>query len=462
MIKKSNSNISPCFITKEQQRYDKFHTGNQSVCSTLLENNTYKKLLFNFTQRNIIYASKGKQENGVFSPFEKVFNKKPSWLLDYTHFTFTFKFKHKKTRKKLIGYPVIVIDIDDFEGDYSIFHDFIPNYFILNPQKQKSLQIGYVLTKPIFLDQKKRFQDYIHYDMSLSEEELILSETQPNPAKFYFIYHYLRTKFNGDKNFKLHNAKNPFFSTSVGMIAWTDSPSYTINELYNKVRRTLTMKNRNDDNKAYPKETIKDFIQSEKRNNPFYKYDSESRNCRLFNELRHIAYDICSAYIEENAPEKLYNYLKNIADNKAKDPKYEQPDITIREMVKSIVKFCFTQKPKCPYPEYQKRRLDRIEQIKSYMLNRYGETHRYNKLEYYELSDRFGVSIKTLRSYACQIRKEHQVTASDERDFLAQKIQGLRLAKNKWKQIADMMNISEDTAKKILYRYLKKLKNKPV
>lgn len=102
-----------------------------------------------------------------------------------------------------------------------------------------------------------------------------------------------------------------------------------------------------------------------------------------------------------------------------------------------------------------------MSQIKNYMLNTYGANYKYKKDERIKLSEKFGISEKTVTTYASQIRKEHG-TLQDEKNQLLQEIQALRSAipPVKWNRIAEILDLSVDNVKKIYQRANVGTKNK--
>ncbi|OOF79939.1 hypothetical protein BKG96_00285 [Rodentibacter caecimuris] len=428
-----------------------------------------ESLMNDFMNRTLLFVSEGKKKDGTFSPFSKILYSSPyrkMALLESTHFTFTLQFtdtyydeklkKYVKTKKEM--YPVAIIDIDDFNGDYSVFerYDIIPNYLIRNPTKPKSLQVGYVLNEPVYKERQFSFSYYTK--MNKKGNPLPLKE-QTAQHLFNVAFHNLTGILQGDYNFKGHNAKNPFFATKVGDVAWTNLEPYAILDLAE--RSDLIVKqlfyNEEPQEPETDKETNVDFgdienhILTETDKHPNYQKDEGSRNCQLFDEIRLLAYEVSDLYIETNAVKSFYAYLFNTA-KRLNNEKYGLPLNEVKATIRSIVKYCFSQKLNAKYPSHQKRRLEKMNQIKTYMLERYGANHRYSKAEKEHLAQKFGVKPDTIKTYSTQIRKEHGTM--DEKAMLLQQIIALRSTTppTKWARIAEMLGKTEDNVKKMYKR----------
>ncbi|MWQ77574.1 hypothetical protein GHJ37_11435 [Glaesserella parasuis] len=442
------------FITMEEQR---FHNARNplSLYSPIIQNNTHifnnetcAKLFSNFMNRTVLRASTGKQKDGSFSKFVKIYSNSKNWgraFSEYTHFTFTVKFTDRYNNATEL-FPVLIVDIDDFDGDYSVFEkfDLTPNYLIRNPKKQKSLQVGYVLATPVFKLEDKDFFDYRKLDKN---GEPLPLDNQSKQIKFIETVIRLNELFNGDTNFKLHNAKNPFFFFFFGAVAWTELPPYSVDELFNRAFA----------DRYNPKFADVDFtdienhILTEVEPNEHYKYDENSRNCQLFDEMRLLAYEVSSEYVETKATKEFFTYLFNVANSKNRE--IGLPENEVKAMIRSIVKYCFRNELVCKYPSYQQRRLDKMNQIKTYMLDTYGPNHKYSKAERILLTEKFEVAEKTISTYASQIRKEHG-TLKDEKARLLHEIQTLRntYPPVKWARIAEMLNMTEDNVRMMYKR----------
>ncbi len=422
----------------------------------IFNNETCQKLFTHFSTRQVLYASLGKQKDGSFSPFARINANSKFWgtaFIEHTHFTFTLKFKDRYN-KKAEAYPVLIIDIDDFDGDYSVFEKFnlTPNYLIRNPKKTKSLQVGYVLSKPVYKQECKHFYDYEDLD---KYEKPLPYHQQSEQVKFIESFNRMNILFNGDTNFKLHNAKNPFFSTEFGAVAWTDLPPYSIDELFRRVAlhhdgiKIITKENSQYDDVDFS--DIKNHILTETIPNENYKFDENSRNCQLFKQMSLVAYEVSAEYVETNAAREFLAYLLNVAESKNRE--IGVPYNEVKSMVRGIVKYCFKNKLACKYPNYQQRRLDKMSEIKDYMLKTYGANHRYSKAERILLTEKFKVSEKTISTYASQIRKEHG-TLKDEKARLLHEIKTLRNSYPpvKWARIAEMLNMTEDNVRMMYKR----------
>lgn len=418
----------------------------------------YAYLYNHFSNRQIIYGSYGKDKNGNFSPFfaaRKDGKYRKNALIECTHLTFTINYKDKDSKIEQQGFPVLIVDIDDFDGDFSVFskNNLIPNYFILNPKKATSLQVGYVLNNPVFKEKRKDFLDYRTFKADLCTEEA----EQPPQVKFIRTVDAMNHLFNGDRNFKLHNAKNPFFATEVGAIAWTDEYIFSIDELHERAtiaeKRLLDELNGNVQEKTILTvdfSDIQNHIQTETDPNEHYIFSKDSRNCTLFDRLRLDAYELSKEYIETNAAREFYQYLFEIATSANAEG---VPINEVKAMVRSIVKYCFRNKVACKYPSYQKRRLDKMSEVKNYMMKKYGVNHRYSRAERKQLAELYGVAERTITVYASMIRKEFG-TPDDEKTRLWKEIDALRntIPPIKWARIAEMLNLSEDNVKKIYKR----------
>ncbi len=439
------------FRTIEKQRFLKDNTP-LTLCPVIasqcdFENDAWQHLNNEFMRRYTILASLGKTPDGDFSPFLKIKQKsfkRQNVFIEHTHFTFSFTFKNKKGEESQ-GFPVLIIDIDKFNGDLSIFKrlNIVPNYLIMNPEKPTSLQAGYVLDTPIFKNACESFDDY---------------EEDTPQGKFISCFKTLNGILNGDTNFKLHNAKNPFFATKVGAVAWTSSPTQHIDELYRRVEQAKTHYIENFDafeldnrHSEKAKKGIAEHIKTHTEPHKNYVFDENSRNCALFDEMRLLAYEMSAEYVETGDSSSFYNYLLDIAMSKNDNGLY-LPLAEIIAMCRSIVKYCFKNHVACKYPSYQKRRLDKMSLAKEYMLKEFGANYRYSAKQRAELAQKFDVKPDTIKTYASQIRKEHG--SNDEKFRMFKEIEGLRSTTppTKWARISDLLGISEAQAKMIYKR----------
>lgn len=439
------------FRTIEKQRFLKDNTP-LTLCPVIasqcdFENDAWQHLNNEFMRRYTILASLGKTPDGDFSPFLKIKQKsfkRQNVFIEHTHFTFSFTFKNKKGEESQ-GFPVLIIDIDKFNGDLSIFKrlNIVPNYLIMNPKKPTSLQVGYVLDNPVFKKTCESFEDY---------------EESTYQGKFISCFKTLNGILNGDTNFKLHNAKNPFFATEVGAVAWTNTPTQHIDELYRRVEQAEAHYIENFDAfdlesqyREKAKKGIAEHIQTDTEPHKNYVFDKDSRNCALFDEMRLLAYEMSAEYVETGDSSSFYNYLLDIAISKNDNGLY-LPLAEIIAMCRSIVKYCFKNHVACKYPSYQKRRLDKMSLAKEYMLKEFGANYRYSAKQRAELAQKFDVKPDTIKTYASQIRKEHG--SNDEKFRMFKEIEGLRSTTppTKWARISDLLGISEAQAKMIYKR----------
>lgn len=439
---------------------------------SFIEIDAYVSLLIAFNDRKVLYVSKGKEKsNSSFAPLQRLLPSKHrnKWILEYSHVKFSFGFKRQipadiDSKKKfeyqsVTGFPVLIIDIDDFDGDWGVFerYNLMPNYLIWNPKKANSLQVGYVLNRPIYKDANSSFDDYCRYNQK--GDELPLKEQSPT-YQFHTLFNGFNRLFGGDRNFKLHIAKNPFAATSVGAICWTDTSIYSIDEL---VARYTAIDDEDDEYDEYDEyeepdkyidfSDIRNHIETEKEKHPNYIKDENSRNCQLFDSLRTTAYEVSDLHTKETSPE-FYRYLLDIAENY--NTEFNQPltQSELKATTRSIVKYCVAKKVVCKYPSYQKRRLEKMNKVKSYMVQTYGITHRYSKSEKEEIAQKFELLPRTIEVYAGQIRKEHPNLKPDKTETL-HKIKALRNANPpvKWREIAKMLDMSEDSIKKMYQRH---------
>ena len=126
IIYQNSKNVkSEChFRTLEQQRLLKDNTP-LTLCPVIaskcdFENDAWQHLNNEFMRRYTILASLGKTADGDFSPFLKIKQKsfkRQNVFIEYTHFTFSFTFKNKKGEESQ-GFPVLIIDIDKFNGGF--------------------------------------------------------------------------------------------------------------------------------------------------------------------------------------------------------------------------------------------------------------------------------------------------------------------------------------------------------
>lgn len=452
------------FCTLEKQRlnpYSRLSPIKQN--QSFFDNPSYMKLLLDITSRPTIRVSEGKDKNGEFQPLKEIHQGtlyRGNWILEYSHleFAYTFRVKDKTTRRytkeEVTRYPVIIIDIDDFDGNFEIFKQFslIPNYLIWNPQKARSLQIGYVLHTPVYKSKNCNFDDYCLFNKK--GHELPLSEQHP-AYQFYMIFHTLNFLFNGDTNFRLHIAKNPFAATNVGAICWTEQKPYHLFDLVEKLN-DIDEKQDDDDEQSIDFNDIINHIKTETIPNIHYKKDDTSRDCILFDELRFSGYEVADIYDESTSPQ-FQDYLFKIAVRINRE--YFEIPLTpaqVKKTVRSVVKYCLRKKVKCLYPSHQKRRLDKMSKVINYMLETYGANHRYKKDDRVLLATKFNVSEKTITTYASKIRKEHG-TLKDEKSKLLHEIEALRnsVPPVKWSRIAEMLNLTEDNAR-MMYKRAKK------
>lgn len=417
----------------------------------IFDNETCKRLFTHFNNRHILLASTGKQKDGSFSPFVRIHSdKNKHWgtaFIEHTHFTFTLKFTDDFNQTSE-AYPVLIVDIDDFDGDYSVFakYDLIPNYLVRNPKKTKSLQVGYVLSSMVFKLESKHFYDYEKRDKSGKPLPL---HQQSEQVKFSETVSRLNALFNGDVHFKLHNAKNPFFATEVGAVAWTELPPYSIHTLFSKAFNAYEKANNYDDEVDFS--DIENHILTETVPNEHYQYDKNSRNCQLFDEMRLLAYELSAEYVETKATKEFFAYLMNIAIHKNQE--YLLPKNEVKATIRSIVKYCFKNEVACKYPDFKKRRLEKMSKIKTYMLDTYGVNHKYSKTDKEFLAEKFNVSERSVTTYISQVRKENGYKVNDKTELL-NRIGALRntIPPTKWRIIAEMLNMTEDNVKKIYKR----------
>lgn len=433
-----------------------------------IHNSTCRRLYNDFNNRPIFFASEGKQKNGTFAPFRKFRTDPKNYrrfaILENTHLTFTHKYTHKETKARMERYPVLIVDIDDFYGDFSVFerYEILPNYLIRNPQNPQSLQVGYVLSESVFKEENKSFDDYYYtvVEKDGCEKNLPLDK-QSKQVKFIHTVRQLIYLLNGDINFKLHNAKNPFIATEVGAICWTDIPEYDISDLHHKVDLYFNKVTNNEESKQgwenVDFDDIENHIETEHEHNKHYQFNKDSRNCSLFDEVRNHAYDVCDSYKEANDPKAFYRYIYGITCNG--NEKYGLPLPEIKAMARGIVKFCFSHTIKVKYPSYQKRRLEKMSKAKQYMTDKFGVHHIYSKQEKEMLAKHFDVSLKTITVYISQIRKENSYRPANKNQQLAIEITALRntTPPTKWARIAELLNMTENNVKVILHRYQKKL-----
>lgn len=455
------------FTTMEEQR---FHTPNSPLSrrspvlfdkAPIFKYLTCERLFDDFQKRAILYVSEGKLPDGTFSPFRKISQSSRYWgkaFTENTHFKFTINYTeewinpltNKKFKEKCEIYPVLIIDIDDFNGDFEVFakHNLMPNYLIRNPKKPQSLQVGYVLSEPIFKAKDNSFYDYTKYDKYRNELPLIEQSPQ---VKFIETVAIMNQLFNGDLNFKLHNAKNPFYATEVGAIAWTDLPPYSIDELLEKALHTQR-KDKSNAEQDIDFSDIKNHILTETDVNEHYIYNLNSRNCKLFDEMRFLAYEMSAEYVETNASREFYSYLFNIAAEK-NNLVYGLPMSEVKATIRSIVKFCFQKRIASKYPSFQKRRQEKMNKVKNYMLETYGSNHRYSKTDKESLAQNFDISVRTVEVYASQIKKEFG-NKYDEKTQMLNEIRALREVKTKWSRIAEMLGKKESALKLMYKRHL--------
>lgn len=431
-----------------------------------LENQTCFNLMLRLTSRPVLRGSYGKNEKGVMSPFFKVTHENANFnrfFYDCTHITVIGSCEHITVKGVKIKCPsyihdLIIIDIDDFEGDWSVFKrlemfDIQPNYIIKNPLKPQSLQVGYVLATPVF---KEKNQTY------LTDDELENVYDSP-VAMLDGIYCRLLEMLGGDKNFTRYNAKNPIMPSRLGDLYWAEIPEYNLAELYDNVKNAYETWEDEEIEKIQSESTlysdfnidfsdIRNHIQTETSRNLNYIHDENSRDCQMFDELREIAYDIADHYIETNAPEEFARYLTTRANTLNTQGLTESE---IKKTVRSIVKFCFKRTTKTIYAAYNKRKQDKMSKVKDFIMQEYGVEHRFSKEDKAYIARRFEVTKQTVETYLSQLRKEHR--KKDDRDQIVKEIEALRNANppTKWKRIAELLGITENNAKQIYLRNCK-------
>ncbi len=434
--------------------------------NTRLDNQTCFNLMARLTSRPVLSGSYGKNEKGVMSPFFKVTHENANFnrfFYDCTHITVIGSCEHitvKGVKRKRPSYihDLIIIDIDDFEGDWSVFKrlemlGIQPNYIIKNPLKPQSLQVGYVLDTPVF---KEKNQTY------LTDNELENVYDSP-VAMLDGIYWRLLEMLGGDKNFTRYNAKNPIMPSRLGDLYWAEIPEYNLAELYDNVKNAYETWEDEEIEKIKSESTlysdfnidfsdIRNHIQTETSRNLNYIHDENSRDCQMFDELREIAYDIADHYIETNAPEEFARYLTTRANTLNTQGLTESE---IKKTVRSIVKFCFKRTTKTIYAAYNKRKQDKMSKVKDFIMQEYGIEYRFSKDDKAYIARRFEVTTQTVENYLSQLRKEHG--KKDNRDQIIKEIEALRniTPPTKWKRIAELLNEPEEKIKKIYQRYCK-------
>lgn len=423
--------------------------------STFLENSAYFELYLRFTNRAVLVGSYGKNRKGQMQAFFKMLGEGKNRLdNEITHIRITTPFtktyleendgafagepnKTIKRKDKYTIHDLIVIDIDDFNGDWSVFNRLKtvgaePNYIIQNPKKTQSLQVGYVLKKPVF---ECEFFDYTAPEDDFRDGQAVI---------FNDVYYKLTTILGGDPCFVGHNAKNPFYPTTAGDLCWTENPPYDLYTLRENVNQLFKK-----DEVSLKAEELEDYLAQPPRKNERYKYAPHSRNQQLFDELRLYAYHHADTYVETGAFKEFVLFLTEKANtlNWQGLPKAE-----VKATIKSIAKFCFYARTNFKYTEINAKKRLEMNATKEFMIKEYGINHRYTAEDKAEIARRFEITVKTVEKYRTQIRKEHG--ADKAKSQRIREIEALRNTNppTKWARIAEMMQLSEDNVKKIYKR----------
>ncbi len=425
-------------------------------------NETYQFLFKIFNERYCLISSKGKDANGSMSPFYRTPNtdaylsKRQRVWLDSTHFKTAFEYTKKFDNVKhyFKGFNIIVIDIDDFQHDLTIFKklNIEPNCLIKNPKKPKSLQAYYVLENPVVMDKYRKLDD----DILGLENEWDLDEIAekfyyPEPIIFKIVLDHLKILLNGDFHHNQYNSKNPFFATEQGSIAWTDQKPFNLFDLYEKLKvifddRLPKIKDPKT-NKPIDITTLVDRERSKHKN---YVFDENSRNCLAFKYARKKAYKMAYIFLtsSESKLKEFEYYVKGIIE-KYNETNYKAeplPQCEINAMARSIVLWINKhhnrdlQHPKFKsYNEQREMEKDKRQEYISKKLNLNKPVSLETKKE---LSKLWNVSVITIDKDLMYLRKNNKV----KKDFYTE-ITALRENKTSWKRIAEIYNVELNTIK---------------
>ncbi len=316
----------------------------------------------------------------------------------------------------------LIIDID--EKNYNnnsvnkIINNIQPNYVIYSPIKEKSLQIGYILKEPIFLNnpkEKERVKNCINTLNDIAE---------------------------ADKNNKNYKAKNPI--CGFWFTEWHRFEAYSLNEIEYLTRIFNT-------SQEIENSQFKEIQKTQKHKN--YVYDFNSSNCQNFDDLRLKAYEFYDLFNDTFNNQKefkihFFNFLKKQANPKIyKHQTVAEIDATIR----SIIDFCLTKYKKSNKytrinAEKKRLKMEKLNYIKEYFNYKIPTTTKKQDREF--LAEKLCLTQKTINTYITICRKETTVI-----NDIAKEVIKLREQNNlKFFEIAKILDKKEDTIRKIYYR----------
>lgn len=322
---------------------------------------------------------------------------------------------------------ILVIDIDPKhykEKNIKFFLKHIkPHYIIKNPQKEHSLQIGYIFDKPIW----KNSFEFDHFEE---------------------IRNYINFIVNADQNFTNYKAKNP--CSYYWEVEWFDHELIDYKKFLNKI---LSLKFKDEEDKEIC------FDNKAKYTNEHYIYNKDSTNCANFDHLRYLGYEWIDEYRSAYKNNKdikiaLSKFLLNQADPSIYK---HQTRAEIRATVKSITKFCvdiYSSKEKGKYARINKNRRDNQMRNVEYIKKNYNIKNRFSYDECLAISNQLNVSVKSVRNYISMARSEN-VSEDKELELIIIYREKKCL---KFKEIASILEKNIITVKSKYYRYQKSKK----
>ncbi|KGQ68512.1 replication initiation protein [Gallibacterium anatis] len=389
------------------------------------QNSIAAKLYFELCNRKVMFALFQKEQDnkksqiGTYNLTERVIDS-----AERIQYNFTQK-KLKQQKNWINCKQFILIDIDNFNhSKQNILNLAIkPQFIIANPEKPASIQLIYWLEKPVFGSSKSQTDIY------------------------NFCFNSLNKIYNADKNNIGYIAKNPFCLKNYVLI--NEIKQYNLLDLYKSIK-----------NELYKSMNIEEEIETKKKNTTKRKngktlklseQDKNSRNYNLFNDLRLKAYKAISIFYDQaNASELLTNYLFN--QQEVKESTLETREI--KDIIRSIVRYCIrnfevTKQKNEIYSEINKSKKEKEMRNINYIKANYDVTKRFSSEEKEKIATELHVSYNTVKQYIAKARNEQKL-----KETTLERMLELRESKKlKWRDIAILMNKTENSLRSLYKRY---------
>lgn len=388
---------------------------------SFIEDETGYRMFYELVNRKVLfglYGSKDSDMGGFYSNPIYALNNAPRLQFNFTQ-------KKNKSDKNWISFKkFILIDVDKFNYEKFNLLDLPikPQVIIANPKKPQSIQLIYWLTEGVFGNNAKESNLY------------------------NFCFENLNNIYDGDVCNVGYIAKNPFCSDHL--VLWlNDVKQHSINSLYTEIKSYLLKTEAKEITKPKPKPKPK----IKKKTGKILKLseqDKNSRNYKLFNELRLIAYQFVDDFIDlEDSEERFIAFLINQA-------KSELSKKEIEKTVKSIAKYTLKNHIKDfsnsnnKYIKINEEKKERKMKAIEFLKTNYDLRKRFSAQEKLEISKLLKVKPKTVELYLSLAKKDLREKETD-----LDKIIAYRQKKLSWKDIALLMNKSISAIQKMYYRH---------